>query len=520
MTTCSFSMAGGDYERAGSASRSLKELLKTVGVDPVAVRRVMVAAYEAEMNVIIHAHRGTLQATVDGRDVVVDVSDEGPGIPDIALAMKEGYSTAPPKARELGFGAGLGLPNIRKHSDEFSIESTVGKGTRVRFRVRIGALDAREHAFTSMHLHGELCRRCMQCIQVCPTQALRVHRGAPSVLTHLCIECTSCIQTCPAGALSMEVPDRVPSPSPSTVLVLPPAFLFQFGADVAPDAVLAALGALGFADVRLLSGWDASLQDAVRDWARQRQGAGPVISSVCPAVINLVETRFPSLLSDLAPWVTPVEAVVRDLGTSDVVMAVCPAQRTSLLAAGVPDTHLVSPQMLREALRPHAQRGASAPGAPLAGALTGHDPETLRVEGLRSVIDILEDLENGQLQDLQVLELYACNHGCFGSGMMKAGSAALAAHRWQSMGRQASSDAHAFRRERPYAPRSGVRLDPDMVKAMKKLARIEELLRGLPGRDCGQCGAPTCRAFAEDVVLDRISLRACIHAGGGKGNKP
>jgi len=520
MTTCSYSMAGGDYERAGSASRSLKELLKTVGVDPVAVRRVMVAAYEAEMNVIIHAHRGTLQATVDGTEVVVDVIDEGPGIPDIPLAMKEGYSTAPPKARELGFGAGLGLPNIRKHSDHFAIQSQVGKGTHVHFSVKFAAHEEREHSLNSMHLHGELCRQCMQCIHVCPTQALRVHRGAPSMLTHLCIECTSCIETCPAGALGMEVADHLPSLPPDAILVVPPAFLFQFGTGVAPDAIVAALADLGFSSVRLLSGWEQALRRAVREWAAQRDGGAPVISSMCPAVVNLVETRFPSLIGDIAPWLTPAESVLRDLPGGNVVMVVCPAQRTSLVGAGIPESHLISPQLLRDAVMPRVQRGASSPGTSPMGSIPPRDPGFLRVEGIRPVLDILEELENGQLQDLQVLELYACHHGCFGSGLLKGGNAALAAHRWQNMSKRDQATASAFRRESPYAPRPGIRLDPDMGQAMKKLARIDELVRALPGRDCGQCGAPTCRAFAEDVVLDRVSRRACIHASWSKGNKP
>lgn len=518
MTTCSYSISGGDYDRAGSASRSLKELLKSVGVEPHAVRRVMVAAYEAEMNVIIHAHRGTLRATVDGSEVHVDIIDEGPGIADISLAMKEGWSTAPPKARELGFGAGLGLPNIKKHSDVFTIDSQVGRGTQVRFSVKFETLRASDRTFNSLHLHGELCRQCMQCIHVCPTQALRIHRGVPNVLTHLCVECTSCIETCPAGALGMEGPETLPEIAPGTALVLPPAFLFQFGGGVGPDQVLAALTDLGFESVHLFDAWERAHRQAVREYASDRDRAGPVLSSCCPAVLNLIEIKFPSLLEDVAPFVTPEHAAMKDLAGQPVLMMVCPSQRTSLLTAGMPEHAMLNPHVLQQALVERLSTGinrASEPRSPQSPP--PNDPGALRVEGIRAVLQTLEELENGHLADLRVLELYACSHGCFGSGLLKGRNAALAAHRWLHTPRKGPTPARAWPRGGPLEPRAGIRLDADMAEAMAKLARIQQLVTALPGRDCGQCGAPTCRAFAEDVILDRISRRACMHASWSKG---
>ena len=135
MIISSYPIAGGDFERAGSASSLLKEQLKKVGVEPVAIRRAMIAAYEAEMNVVIYANKGNMQIALDTEKLDVEVTDEGPGIPDIEQAMIEGFSTAPPAIRELGFGAGMGLPNIKKNSDRFAIESAVGEGTRVTFTI-------------------------------------------------------------------------------------------------------------------------------------------------------------------------------------------------------------------------------------------------------------------------------------------------------------------------------------------------------------------------------------------------
>lgn len=120
-----------DFSRAGEASIQVKNILKEVGADPALIRRVAIAAYEAEINVVVHGGGGQMTVDLDEKGVRITVEDTGPGIPDIELAMKEGYSTAPPEVREMGFGAGMGLPNIKRNSDELQLESEVDKGTRL-----------------------------------------------------------------------------------------------------------------------------------------------------------------------------------------------------------------------------------------------------------------------------------------------------------------------------------------------------------------------------------------------------
>ena len=126
---------GADFTNAGRAATSIKDTLKQMGIPAVIIRRVAIAAYEAEMNVVMHARRGTMRLRVTRRAVGLEVDDDGPGIPDISLAMQEGYSTATPEMREMGFGAGMGLPNIRRNSDGFEITSEAGRGTRLQVRV-------------------------------------------------------------------------------------------------------------------------------------------------------------------------------------------------------------------------------------------------------------------------------------------------------------------------------------------------------------------------------------------------
>ncbi len=127
----SFNIVGRDFKASGEASGRIKRTLEHVGLDWSVIRRTAVVLYEAEMNIVIHAWRGVLKAEITPAKVTVIAEDEGPGISDISLAMTEGFSTAPAEIREMGFGAGMGLPNIKKHSDQLDIQSEVGKGTRL-----------------------------------------------------------------------------------------------------------------------------------------------------------------------------------------------------------------------------------------------------------------------------------------------------------------------------------------------------------------------------------------------------
>jgi serine/threonine-protein kinase RsbT len=131
-----FPVRGGDFARAGNAACEIKELLKDLGLDSPTVRRAAIVAYEAEMNVIMYARDARMDLTVSPDEVHLVVDDRGPGIPDVELALTEGYSTATAEMRELGFGAGMGLPNIKRNADVFAIDSEVGRGTRLDVIIR------------------------------------------------------------------------------------------------------------------------------------------------------------------------------------------------------------------------------------------------------------------------------------------------------------------------------------------------------------------------------------------------
>ncbi|MGZ5497895.1 MAG: ATP-binding protein [Candidatus Aminicenantales bacterium] len=131
-----FPVKGGDFAKAGTAACEIKELLKDLGIDTTTVRRAAIVAYEAEMNVIMYAWEARMDLTVSPKEIHLIIDDRGPGIPDVELALTEGYSTATAEMRELGFGAGMGLPNIKRNADVFAIDSEVGRGTRLEITIR------------------------------------------------------------------------------------------------------------------------------------------------------------------------------------------------------------------------------------------------------------------------------------------------------------------------------------------------------------------------------------------------
>lgn len=132
-----YKVDGEDFSNAGEASASLKKSLKQMGFSPDVIRRVSIAMYEGEINMVIHAEGGEATAEITGDAIRIILADKGPGIKDVELAMQEGYSTAPDEVRNLGFGAGMGLPNIKRYSDDLKIDTVLGVGTTLTITINI-----------------------------------------------------------------------------------------------------------------------------------------------------------------------------------------------------------------------------------------------------------------------------------------------------------------------------------------------------------------------------------------------
>ena len=542
MITVSYSIQGGNLVEVGGASRKLKEQLKRLGVQAEVMRRVMIAAYEAEANVAIHAFRGTLFARLVDSRVDMEIVDQGPGIPDVALAMVAGYSTASEDARKLGFGAGMGLPNIKRASDRFEIETRVGRGTRilstVYFKPETNAVAARSSA---PHVRPDSCVACLGCVRSCPMEAIRLVEDRPRVLEHLCIGCAACVEACRHAVFTVaegtgeageqrvgdlgsgDLGSGDQGVEDGTVLAAPLAVLGGLGDS--PEAVLDTLSSTGFREVRLFEEWEEVLVAKALEIARSSGAPRPVIAPVCTAVVNLIESSYPSLIPNLVAALTPAEAAAHELELSPVLVVVgCPAQASALQGAGSTGRVRVStPSALAACVRAACRAGRPAPrdAAGERANTPGDSPSegVIRADGVRRAIKVLAEAERGLLDDVAVLDLRACEGGCAGSPLF-AGDPAVNRLRLRRAGvgarLGAEGRASVVERSQPFAPRRGVRLDEDMRAAMEKLRLIDELTRSLPGRDCAVCGAPSCAAHAEDIVLGRSGAGCPFGGTGGK----
>ncbi|PID95618.1 MAG: anti-sigma regulatory factor [Bacteroidetes bacterium] len=132
-----FFIEGGDFSKAGTASSQLKRILKQLNINPAIIRKTVVALYEAEVNVVAHAYEGKIQVDLSPSQIKIIIEDKGPGIPNIDLAMQEGFSTASKEVREMGFGAGMGIPNIKNNCDDLKISTVVGESTRLEITTAI-----------------------------------------------------------------------------------------------------------------------------------------------------------------------------------------------------------------------------------------------------------------------------------------------------------------------------------------------------------------------------------------------
>ncbi|MFO8001123.1 MAG: ATP-binding protein [Marinilabilia sp.] len=136
-----YEIEGGNFSKAGNASSAVKKVLKQLNVPPAVIKRLVVALYEGEVNVVAHAWNGIIRLEIKPEKIFVQIQDKGPGIPDVEQAMQEGFSTASAAVREMGFGAGMGLPNMKKNADELNIDTKVGRGTTVDMVIYLNGKD-------------------------------------------------------------------------------------------------------------------------------------------------------------------------------------------------------------------------------------------------------------------------------------------------------------------------------------------------------------------------------------------
>lgn len=543
-----YSVSHGEFGRVGKETSRLKRALLSIGFPSGASRRALIAAYELAMNIVIHAFEGTVHTFWKDGALEIVVQDTGPGIDDIELAMKEGYSTAPTHVREMGYGAGMGLPNAKARSDHMEISSVSGKGTYVVCQILPGPQETRALPyFHSVRLESDKCKGCTNCIKGCLTEAIRVRSGKAFILEDRCVDCGECIRRCPNQAKVAVIDDwDVLDNFDHKIALVAPSFYGQFS-HASPGAVKAALCLVGgFDEVFDVSVAADLVTQVTRKYIEARNTPRPLISSACPAVVRLIQVNYPSLIKHLIPCEAPME-IAAWLAKSKarkeypekipaaIFISPCPAKITaarqpvgrgrSMVDAVISMTAAYSWVKQNIGLVQNEAEFPSSSGFGIgwgrsSGELLALEEKGLAVDGMMQVSSVFDEIEKGILTDIDFIEAQACIGGCVG-GCLTVANPFIAKARISNLAQankdapsnvliaEISEDDPAIWMSVELLPRPVFRLDDDAQEAKNKLTRMDEIESDLPGLDCGSCGAPTCRAFAEDVVLGRGSLWDC-----------
>jgi Na+-translocating ferredoxin:NAD+ oxidoreductase RNF subunit RnfB len=407
--------------------------------------------------------------------------------------------------------------------------------------------------FHSVTLDREKCRGCTNCIKRCPTEAIRVREGKARIFEERCVDCGECIRACPNHAKSAltDKLDRLGEFAYSVALPAP-AFYGQFRRTSTPEAVLASLVGVGFDDVYEVAVAASAVGYAIRTYMTHENYTRPLISSACPAVIRLVQVRFPSLLDHIIPIEPPMEiaaAIARKraalaTGLPDGKIGLffitpCAAKVTAVKqpvgrtvsrvdgAVSMSDVYGLAVKRLGES-RPGPSRQLATASGIRWGRAGGENAgigrgEMLTVDGIHNVITVLGEVEKGRLTDVDYLEAQACVGGCIGGPLVpenpfvaraniKAMADMVGDHPppYSEGDLVAWYEADCFRMEKTVPPRPVLRLDDDVPRAMAKVELLESTVAILPNLDCGSCGSPNCRALAEDIVRGLAFETDCL----------
>ena len=403
--------------------------------------------------------------------------------------------------------------------------------------------------FHSVRLDAEKCKGCTNCIRRCPTEAIRVRDGRARIIEERCIDCGECIRVCPNQA-KIAVSDHCDKLAGFKYrIALPaPALYGQFKGHYSIGQIDGALLELGFDSVFEVAYAADLITRATEQYIARVKTPRPLISQACPAVVSLIQVRFPLLLPHLIPVDSPMNAAagmakekaaakgypMTEIGAFFITP--CPAKITAVRQPQQYSTNYVdgvlSIQDIYGDVRRVLDKGAPELTVPAseaginwggaggeAGAMTGIT--TLAVDGIHNVIGILEEVEMGHLAEIDYLECQACTGGCVGGALtivnqnlarMQLKKLASAIERAGENERYQAllQKYNGFRTEGSIMPRQPFSLDQDVAQAIIKLEQLEQTVKSLPGLDCGSCGAPTCRALAEDIIRGLSSETDCV----------
>ncbi len=408
----------------------------------------------------------------------------------------------------------------------------------------------------ALKIQKEQCIGCSHCMNICPTEAIRVRNGKAELFENRCIDCGECFRVCPVNAIIIEQDDfNKIFQYKHRIALLPAVFSGQFPEEVKTTQIYDVLIDLGFTDVYEVEHGVEELKDAMQEFAQTHQENKPLISSFCPAVIRLIQVKFPALTENIISLHPPLDIAAlyykkmlmdKGIDESDIgifYVTPCAAKIAAIKSPvgnenspinGVINMDFIFNKVYTNIRRGNFQASQNINKEQLSpegvlwsltnGEIDNMEGRCLAIDGVHNVIDFLEKIENEEIKDVDFLELRACDESCAG-GVLTTKNRFLTVERLKKRASRykESSQLTAEKQILKYhnylsenmsigkiKPRSMMKLDENMAEAMKKMRRVKEIMKCLPGVDCGACGAPTCQALAEDIVQERAVINHCI----------
>jgi len=407
--------------------------------------------------------------------------------------------------------------------------------------------------YHSVRLDREKCKGCVNCIKKCPTEAIRVRGGKAEINETKCIDCGECIRICPNQAKIVVTDDLEKLQEYEYTIALPaPALFSQFKPETEPAVILEALMRIGFDRTFEVAVGAELITQAIREEILLKREKKPYISSACPAVVRLIQVRFPGLVSHIIRVRAPMEIAARmakeaaaretSLPLSRIgafFITPCPAKATAAKQPVGDDNSWIdgvfSMNTLYRELHHKAKsvtvdaRLHQATGLGMGWGRAGGENKAigsgslLSVDGIHSVVAVLEEVEKSGMGEIDFLETQACVGGCIGGPLVVQNpfvSRVLIRKMAEKYGRKPLSIPEEqtakmvaggyMATSKIIQPRPVMQLDEDIGRALSKMVLLEKTLQSLPGLDCGSCGSPSCRALAEDIVIGVAFESDCI----------
>lgn len=414
-----------------------------------------------------------------------------------------------------------------------------------------------ETFYHALKIVAECCTGCTHCMNVCPTGAIRIRQGKATLNEAACTDCGMCLKSCPRQAIIVEQDDFSQIfKFAYRIILLPTVLIGQFPEDITEEQIFAELHNLGFHYVMEVDKSTGLLMEETRKYMEKHPHRRPFISSFCPAVVRLIQVRFPSLIGHIvrlkqAMDITAIYARKKfiDKGIPEEEIGIfyvtqcaakiaaikCPVGEDRSPVDGVINMDFIYNKILLSLNQHKNQQQEKVPEqyhltpqsirwTQSGGEASNYKGRCLAIDEIHNVIDILEKMENDELTDIDFLELRACDHSCAG-GALTINNRFLTIERLQkrleSYIRNEYVSINKMPRYRDYLipqmqltgdipPRSIEKLDEDFAVAFQKMEKITRIMKVLPQVDCGVCGAPSCKALALDVVQGKAKLNQCI----------